>query len=477
MERNLSFYALFYVASLVFMRLCGVITKIILARAITPFEYGIIILVVISLPAIFQMVTNFCLFDILGHAGEGRRYFGFSLIYGIITTIAVGLVLFTFPVQITSFLNLPVEIWPFLFSVLVVVLLSVTLSVDIMGLLRGKKNHSVAAGISAAPGVVRIVLIFLAVSVLGIHNFDTLFILYAIPPFIVLLAVFFYKAKTIIGSIHSIQVPSRKILIFGFSVYIIGIWITLCQNLSKIVISHDLGIEFQAFFDVSLTLAAVITFFSSALYLISVPESTGAEDKTLLLNRRGGLGEIGRLLFAMTLFCVLILIFYAKELIVLLFSADYAPAGDYILLIAIGYVVIFIQQFIAYVNVSFYEKSTKIFVLITVITLLIFPVFSHMMIQYFGFLGAYLAFIIILVIYCLATMYVSQDIEPLRVLFHKSVFLFISFAAVFLVLYMGRLSLFPGIVVSSLLFGGILFLTGYLDVSIIRDFLATTKKD
>lgn len=477
MERNLSFYALFYVASLVFMRLCGVITKIILARAITPFEYGIIILVVISLPAIFQMVTNFCLFDILGHAGEGRRYFGFSLIYGIITTIAVGLVLFTFPVQITTFLNLPVEIWPFLFSVLVVVLLSVTLSVDIMGLLRGKKNHSVAAGISAAPGVVRIVLIFLAVSVLGIHNFDTLFILYAIPPFIVLLAVFFYKAKTIVGSIHSIQVPSRKILIFGFSVYIIGIWITLCQNLSKIVISHDLGIEFQAFFDVSLTLAAVITFFSSALYLISVPESTGAEDKTLLLNRRGGLGEIGRLLFAMTLFCVLILIFYAKELIVLLFSADYAPAGDYILLIAIGYVVIFIQQFIAYVNVSFYEKSTKIFVLITVITLLIFPVFSHMMIQYFGFLGAYLAFIIILVIYCLATMYVSQDIEPLRVLFHKSVFLFISFAAVFLVLYMGRLSLFPGIVVSSLLFGGILFLTGYLDVSIIRDFLATTKKD
>lgn len=477
MERNLSFYALFYVASLVFMRLCGVITKIILARAITPFEYGIIILVVISLPAIFQMVTNFCLFDILGHAGEGRRYFGFSLIYGIITTIAVGLVLFTFPVQITTFLNLPVEIWPFLFSVLVVVLLSVTLSVDIMGLLRGKKNHSVAAGISAAPGVVRIVLIFLAVSVLGIHNFDTLFILYAIPPFIVLLAVFFYKAKTIVGSIHSIQVPSRKILIFGFSVYIIGIWITLCQNLSKIVISHDLGIEFQAFFDVSLTLAAVITFFSSALYLISVPESTGAEDKTLLLNRRGGLGEIGRLLFAMTLFCVLILIFYAKELIVLLFSADYAPAGDYILLIAIGYVVIFIQQFIAYVNVSFYEKSTKIFVLITVITLLIFPVFSHMMIQYFGFLGAYLAFIIILVIYCLATMYVSQDIEPLRVLFHKSVFLFISFAAVFLVLYMGRFSLFPGIVVSSLLFGGILFLTGYLDVSIIRDFLATTKKD
>ncbi len=477
MERNLSFYTLFYVFSLVLMRFCGIITKIILARALTPFEYGIIILLVISLPAIFQLVTNFCLFDILGHAGEGRRYFGFSLVYGILATAGVGLVLFAFPVQICTFLNIPVEMWPFLFSVLIVVLLSMTLSVDIMGLLRGKKNHSFAAAISTAPGVLRLLFIFFAVSVLGIYDFDALYVIFAIPPLIILLAVLFRKAKTIIDSIHSIQIPSRKILVFGFSVYIIGIWITLCQNLSKIVISHDLGIEFQAFFDVSLTLAAVITFFSSALYLIAVPESTGASDKSLLLNRPGGLGDIGRLLFAMTLFCVLILIFYAKELIVLLFSADYAQAGDYILLIAIGYVFIFIQQFIAYVNVSFDEKSTKPFVFITVISLLVFPIFSHIMIGYFGFLGAYLAFIIILVIYCLATMYVSQDIEPLRVLFHKFVYLFISFGAVFLLLYVGKISLVPGIVVSSLLFSGILLVTGYMDISIIRDILVKTKKD
>jgi len=477
MERNLSFYTLFYVGSLVLMRFCGIITKIILARALTPFEYGIIVLLVISLPAIFQLVTNFCFFDILGHAGEGRRYFGFSLVYGMLGTAAVGLVLLAFPVQICSFLNIPADMWPFFFSILLIVLLSVTLSVDIMGLLRGKKNHSFAAAISTAPGLLRLILIFFAVLVLGINDFDILFVIFAIPPLIVLLAVLFWKAKTIIGSIQSIQVPSRKILVFGFSIYIIGIWITLCQNLSKIVISHDLGIEYQAFFDVSLTLAAVITFFSSALYLISVPESTGATDKSLLLNRRGGLGDIGRLLFAMTLFCVLILIFYAKELIILLFSADYAPAGDYILLIAIGYVFIFIQQFIAYVNVSFYEKSTKPFVLITIISLLVFPFFSHLLIGYFGFLGAYLAFIIVLVLYCIATIYVSQDIEPLRVLFHRVSFLIISSAAVFLMLFFGDLSLFPGIVMSSLLFGGMIFATGYLDISIVRDLIGKTKKE
>ncbi|KAF1075587.1 lipopolysaccharide biosynthesis protein [Methanogenium sp. MK-MG] len=476
MDRNLSFYALFYVGSLVLMRLCGMIAKIILARAITPFEYGIIMLIVITLPAILQLGTNFCFFDILGHAGEGRKYFGFSLIYGIAATGVVGLIFFTFPVQICNFLNLPVDMWPFLFSVLILVLLSVTLSVDIMGLLRGKKNHSFAAAISTAPGVLRLVLVFLAVTVLGISQFDEIFIIFALPPFLVLLAVIFRKGKTIIGSIHSFQIPSRKMLTFGFSVYVIGIWVTLCQNLNKIVISHDLGIEFQAFFDVSLTLAAVITFFSSALYLISVPESTGTEDKSRLLNRPGGLGEIGRLLFAMTMFCVLILFFYAKDLIELLFSADYSPAGDYILLIAIGYVFIFIQQFIAYVNVSFHEKSTKPFVLITVISLLVFPLFSHFMIMSFGFLGAYLAFIIVLVLYCIATIYVSQDIEPLRVLFHGVAYLIISFVAVFLVLFMGDFSVFPGIILSSFMYAGLIFATGYLDVSIVRDFIGRTKK-
>lgn len=471
MERNLSFYALFYVGSLVLMRLCGIIAKIILAREITPFEYGIIMLIVIVLPAMFQLVTNFCFFDVLSHAGEGRKYFGFSLVYGFVAIGIIGLVLFTFPIQISNFLNIPVEMWPFLFSVLLIVLLSVTLCSDIIGLLRGKKNHSFAAGLSAAPSVLRVFLIFLAISVFGISQFDYIFVLFALPPFIVFLAAILVKGRTIYNAVSSFQMPSKKIMIFGFSVYIIGIWITLCQNLSKIIISHDLGLEYQAFFDVSLTLAAVITFFSSALYLVSIPESTDVQDKSFLLNRPGGLGDIGRLLFAMTLLCVLILFFYAKDLIILLFSVDYAPAGDYIIFIAVGYVFIFIQQFIAYVNVSFYEKITKGFVIITVCSLLLFSVFSHIMIIYLGFLGAYLAFIIMLLLYCFATIYISQDIEPLRVLFSKVLRLSASFLIVFCVIFLCNLALFMGLVVSSILFGTLIVITGYIDTALIRNML------
>lgn len=476
MDRNLSFYALFYVGSLFLLRFCGVIAKIVLARAITPFEYGIIMIVVISLPSLFQIGTNFCFFDVLGHAGEGRKYFGFSLIYGIITTGIVGVFLYVFHVQICEFLNIPVEMCLFLFFILVVVLLSVTLNVDIMGVLWGRKNHSLTAVITSAPGVLRLVLVLLVVAVLGISDFNIIIISFALPPVLILFGVFMVRGRTIIHDIRSFHIPSRKIMVFGFSVYVIGMWISLCQNLNKIVISHDLGLEFQAFFDVSLTLAQITTFFSSALYMVSIPESTGTDDKTLLLNRSGGLGEIGRLLLAMTMFCVIILYFYAKDLTVLLFSVDYAPAGEYVFIIALGYVFIFIQQFIAYVNVSFHEKSTKPFVLVSAVSILVFPLISHIMIIYFGFLGPYLAFFVMLVLYCISTIYFSQDIEPLNVLFRRVEYLIISFMLVFVLLFIGRFSMIQGIIISSVLYGFLIFITGYLNVSLIWDAIGRTKK-
>jgi hypothetical protein len=80
--------------SLVLMRVCGILAKILLARSITPFEYGLITLVVLALPGAMQLVTQFCFFDILGHATEGRKYFGFSLIYATVSTVILAIIFF-----------------------------------------------------------------------------------------------------------------------------------------------------------------------------------------------------------------------------------------------------------------------------------------------------------------------------------------------------------------------------------------------
>ncbi|MBN1194607.1 MAG: hypothetical protein JXA08_04585 [Methanomicrobiaceae archaeon] len=47
MNRTLSFYTIFYVGSLVFMRGSGILATMLLARSITPFEYGLITLIVL----------------------------------------------------------------------------------------------------------------------------------------------------------------------------------------------------------------------------------------------------------------------------------------------------------------------------------------------------------------------------------------------------------------------------------------------
>lgn len=89
------------------MRGSGVFAKILLARSITPLEYGLITLFVISIPGLLQDVTNFCFFDIMGHASEGKRYFGFSFLYGIISTAILAALFLIFHGSIFSFLNIP----------------------------------------------------------------------------------------------------------------------------------------------------------------------------------------------------------------------------------------------------------------------------------------------------------------------------------------------------------------------------------
>jgi hypothetical protein len=106
MARNLSWNTFFYLFSLISMRVCGILAKIFLARSITPYEYGLITLFVIALPGAMQNITNFCFFDILGHAKEGKKYLGFSLIYGTVAVAILAIIFFVFRSTIFTFLNI-----------------------------------------------------------------------------------------------------------------------------------------------------------------------------------------------------------------------------------------------------------------------------------------------------------------------------------------------------------------------------------
>jgi len=476
MQKNLSFYAFFYLGSLIFMRGCGILAKILLARSITPYEYGLMTLLIIALPGTFQIITNFCFFDILGHSVEGKKYFSFALIYGTISTLIIALFFLIFHHAIFQFLNIPPELWVLWCSVLFGVLISVTLGGVITGILRGERSHSLAASYSAAPSIFRLFFIIAAIYVLGITDFYQILLIFALPPIVALIPVLIYKRKSISASLHSISIPDRKILMFGFSFFILNAWVSLGQNINSVVISHELGIVWQGYFDVSMSLVAVISFFSSAIYLLAAPETTANSNTSDTLHKRGGFADIGRLLFSMCLLCVLIIYFYSHQLIGILFSSNYSPAGDYLIIVAIGYTVLFIQQYCAYLSISSEKEGFSTLTLLTVVCIVSFPFLTYIMIRTFQFIGAYLAMTSLILIYTIITVLIIKDKTPLKLLFSKVDRLALSFAGTFLILYFLRFPLFTGLIISSVSFLIMIVLFGYVDKSMLTDLISVIKK-
>jgi O-antigen/teichoic acid export membrane protein len=476
MEKNLSVYTFYYFLSLVLMRGGGILAKIVLARSITPYEYGLITLFVIVLPGMLQNVTNFCFYDILGHASEGKKYLGFSLFYGIVATAFLALIFFIFHETIFRFLNIPPEYWEILSIVLFITLFSVTLGGVIIGYLRGSRNHLLAATVSTAPSLLRVLFLIFAIYMLGIENFSVIIVLFALPPFITLIPVIVLKFREITQSLKMITLPHREMFLFGFSFFILAIWVGLSQQITSVVISHDLGVEWQAYYDVSLSIATVITFFSSAIYLISAPETTTKDYTSDILKKKGGLGDVGRLFFSVSLLSVIVIYFYSQQLVSLLFTSRYLPSAEFLYLLAIGYTVLFVQQYISFLSISSDRRGISRLVLVTVASILLFPLFSHIMITYFQFLGAYLASALFIFGYTLVTILLIKDRSPFFLLMKKIDRLTLSILGTCLVVYFFHLPLLPGIIVATIVYAVLIMGSGYLDKEMMMDMVSLKKK-
>ena len=469
MKRTLSFYTLFFIACMGVMRLSGVLSKIVIARYITPYEYGLITLVAISLPEMFQYFTNFCMHDLLSHSKEGKSYFGFAIIYSLIAALLVAVVIFVFHERFFTFLNLPLDIWKILFIAFFIALFPLGILVDTTGLFRGLKKYSRSSIIASLPSVLKLCLVLIAIYLLHITDFITILAIFAVSSAIALIIVLIRYQKPMILSLHSVNLPSRKIFFFGTSVFIVSLFGGLSQIFCKIVVSHDLGITWQGYFDVSLTLIAILSFAFAAMSFVSIPEATGAENKEEIFFNRGGLGDVVRGLFAFLIFCIILLYFYSIQFVELLFGHEYIAAADYVVILAIGYIFLFIQQFLAYMNVSFQDpKEYKSLIIATLVCLALFPLVTHIFIQFMGFSGAYISLTLFSIIYAVITILCSKDLSPLRALLQRIDRLLISSTVTFFFIYFFAASYFLyGIVASSCIFALLVFSLRYLDKELI----------
>ncbi len=477
MERNLTFYTLYYFITLVSIRVSGILAKILLARSITPYEYGLITLVVLILPNTLQIITVFCCYDILGHATDGKKYLGFSLIYGTIATAILAFIFFIFHITIFTFLNIPQNYWEIFYIIIFIVLFTNTIRGFLTGYLRGIRDHTFAASLSAEPSILRVVFIGSAVYLFGIDNFYAIILLFAVPPLITLIPIFIFKFRELSLSLKSIVLPNSRMVTFGLSFFILNLWMGLTQMISSMIISHDLGVIWQGYFDVSLSAVAIITFFSSAIYLVAAPETTTKNNQSEMLSKGGGFGDIGKILFSMCLLCVLIIYFYSYQLITLLFTEKYAIAGNYLIILAIGYTVLFIQQYCAFLSITAERKNgLSRLSLVTVASLVIFPFFTHFMILNFNFLGAYLATTVFIIAYTVATIVFIKDRTPFTFLLKKIDRLGLAVLGTLTIMYLLHFSFIPGILTSLILFIFLIFSLGYVDINIVKDMIGLKSK-
>lgn len=482
MKKTLLFYSVIFLVFSIIQKGSGVIVKIVMAKSITPYEYGIITLAAVSLPGLFQLFTNLNFFYILSHAEEGRKYFGFTILYSIIITIFLSILLFFFSKGFFVYLNLPLERWNLLYAVIIISIFSLCITIDIQGLLTGLRVYSLPGIIMSLPSISRLLLIICLIYY-NVDSFSLIIMIFALSNAIPLVILLFSKQlRSYLISYKKIVVPSKKMFAFSGALFIVGSFSTVGQYLIKIVVSHELGIEWQGYYDVSLTLASILMFALGTMSFVSIPEATNSDKKAIY--EKGGLGDVTRALFSLLVFLLITLFFYSDYIVVKLFSKEYAIGSEYVFILAIGYLFLFVQMFLANLNLSSTKKS-KDYIKLSLITLFLIPLFfflTEYLIYFFkksgygnGFIGAYFSYTILLIIYTLITIYYSSDLTPLKILFHRIERLLITFIITFALLYYWNPPALIGIMISGVLFMVLIFLLGYLNKSMIFEIFRGSK--
>ena len=475
MKRTLAFYSGLFLFFLVLQKVSGVITKIILAHALTPSDYGLITLVTLSLPALLQVVTNLNFYEILSHSRGGSDYFGFTVVASMIFTAGISILIWIFRASFFTYLNIQGHQDLLLVS-LVFTLISGTLIIDFQGLYTGLKRYSLPGVLNAIPSVSKMVLVailFFSRST----SFEILLLAItfanAIPALYLLLP---GDGRHDLGLIRSIRLPSRKIFVFGASLLLIGSFSTIGQGLIKIVISHELGMDWQGYFDVSLTFGSLLLFTIGTMSFISVPEATGTHPDRL--RDKGGLGDIVRTLFAATVLISIILYYYSGTLITLVFSESYREAGEFFSLLIPGYLLLFILQFYSTLVISFGEEL-KDFIRVIIVPIACLPFFFVVplfLIRTFshppdgnGFAAAYLSYSLLILTCTVGTILVSGNYRPLAILTDKIGRLLLASILAFAAIPVIHPGPLLGIPMAILIFGTVTIGTGYVSMEMITE--------
>jgi O-antigen/teichoic acid export membrane protein len=414
----------------------------------------------------------------LSHSTEGKKYFGFSVVFGLAMVIIVSLLLFIFNKEFFSYLNIPTEQANFLVVMIIITLFAQSIIVDFAGLFAGLKYYSRPAILTTLPTFLRLIIVA-ALVIFQIYSFEIIILVFSLSsliPFIFLIGS--EKYRQYLPLIKTIQIPPKTIIIFGLSVFFINGFSSIVQYLTKIVVSHEFGLTWLGYYDISLTLTSVILFAVVTMNFIAIPEATDPDNSSIY--RKGGLGDVTRALFCFVILFSMVIIFYPYYIVTLLFSTDYIISAQYLSILVIGFIFLYIQTFLASINIAT-AKNTKDFLPLVFGGLLLLPLFYFLMgflITQFrdagygnGFAGVYVSVTTLLVVWTLYTILFSKDRAPLKVFFEKGEKLVIAVVITSALLIFLHPAPLTGICLLFIVYTSLVLFSGYLNIRMFVEIL------
>ncbi|AKG92422.1 Polysaccharide biosynthesis protein [Geoglobus ahangari] len=466
MRRNLAFYSLLVMFITVLMKISGLLSKIVITKYLSPLEYGILTFVTISLPLMFQFVTNLSFFNLLSHSKKGKHYFKFSLFYVILSCAVIIALFYIFLDKILTMFEISPDYAQITFLTFSLLLFPMSVSVVLMGLFRGLRKYSVATITSSLPTFLKFVFIAILAVTLQKLTLNLTILATVISTWVALLAIVAYEWQTIKSSIHTKYfLPKLDMFLFSLSIFTVGSYGTLLQIIGRLIIAYDIDVTYQGYLDISITLMTLLSIPMIALSFLTIPEATSANTKEELLT--GEINDVARLLLSILVFLVIIVSIYPHELIMFLFSSKYSPAAEYVVFLAVGSIFMFIQQFIAYVEISFYETLSEYrpFVIFTIACLVLFLATTHILVILFGFIGVYVSNLLFKVVYFAGSLKVSSK-KTAKIFLTKIERLTISTVATisFLLVTKGTLNFIFEIAIAAIIFTLLVVKTKYFDL-------------
>ena len=221
--------------------------------------------------------------------------------------------------------------------VLVIIVFGLFMDATYFGIIRGFLDYIKLYWFRITANLLKIILIILIISLLEV-NIVNASLVFSFVFLITILLLELYSRSRISFSFHQVTKSTFKtVLKFAVPVTLGSLGHSIMFQLDLVIIKHFVDNVNVAHYSVARTVAQVFTFAPMAIATLILPKISGLKRK---IDLRPYLKKIMLGVFSSSFLIFIVLLFFGKQIIILLFKEQYLPALSVLYILALGQILI-----------------------------------------------------------------------------------------------------------------------------------------